>query len=1161
MKRELSSDGRRRKQPLTRQATREIWNRRLLFEPLEDRRLLTFTNLAAIDGTLFYDLLGDVRRPIADQPIRLHQDGNGNGLYDGASTDPLRETCLTNADGQYRFEMLTAGTYFVVQPDEPSGQLQPPPEPVVRTIIVTPADARGTAGVQIDEFDDPQSLTAQRAPLGVDTVHSQVPSLSALGGQRKVVVHAISGDGKVNVEIDEAGVRRFSYSENVSTSGNARVAWDGSAGDPTVVNPTGLGGVDLTGGGLQDSLVLNIHSTQLPPVQTVVVYTDATHASFLTRTAPAFTIGWGQRLMFNDFSPLPGFAAADFTSVGAIEFHIHKDPAYPDFALDYDLDRIDTIGPTVLHTDLPFAVASGIGLVKRTNDTDNDTAPGLLLPVGSEVTWSYLVTNQGNESIAAVVVTDDQLGPGEQPLPILVNGLNAGDADGDGLLDPGEAWLFTATGAAIAGPYANLGSVTGVGVFSGVPLRAENSDHYYGAQPAIDIEKATNGDDADTPTGPVLEVKATGTTVTWTYVVTNPGNVPLANVVVTDDNGTPGHPADDFQPDFMGGDTNGNGLLDLDETWQYQAIGWARVGLYGNAATATAVDPIGQIVDDMDPSHYFGFQAKVAPSPAPILVLGPDKNPGTPQAILVLDGQTLVLPEFGFVAYEDSYVGGTRVAVADLDGDGRNEIITAPGRNRAPEVRIFTPEGHSVPGFPGFLAYRASYTGGVELTVADVNGDGKPDIITVPGYGAAEVRVFFNRYDSQDPEKPAFQADPDVVFQAFEVAAVGGAVVAAADMGSWDGSRFVNATDGKAEIIVGTGVGQKATVAVFEVTGANRTPVRTFYPFTAENPNFQGGVSLDVAWIDKDSSPQQAPPDILVGMGVNGTSRIEVWAWDTFDARLFLRGAIPQAFTGPSNNAPVRVAALDTDGNGIAETLFAVQGPIGTSGQIQGFDITGTSPFLYQQAPPLSGFSGPWFIATGKKGASGTGSPGPFFNAPPAELVWTNTVNAYDVNNDGKVTPLDALETINYINTHPGETALPAEQFSPPRFFDCNVDGAITSADVLFVVNSFNRSSPYSGEGEPSEPRGEIGEMFSLPAAAGRLAEFHDPPSMGCNRGPGQAPDAVGLASVSGLAWAALEVELPPSPVPPSSQSPLGHFSLLELETVLEDLAAELAAS
>jgi len=51
-------------------------------------------------------------------------------------------------------------------------------------------------------------------------------------------------------------------------------------------------------------------------------------------------------------------------------------------------------------------------------------------------------------------------------------------------------------------------------------------------KPSIQIEKATNGEYADTPTGPVLN---SGDLVTWTYVVTNTGNVPLSNVYVTDD--------------------------------------------------------------------------------------------------------------------------------------------------------------------------------------------------------------------------------------------------------------------------------------------------------------------------------------------------------------------------------------------------------------------------------------------------------------------------------------------------------------------------------------------------------------------------------------------------------------------------------------------------
>jgi len=51
-------------------------------------------------------------------------------------------------------------------------------------------------------------------------------------------------------------------------------------------------------------------------------------------------------------------------------------------------------------------------------------------------------------------------------------------------------------------------------------------------EPAIDIEKATDGLDADTPTGPYV---TTGSNVTWTYAVTNTGETELTDIAVFDD--------------------------------------------------------------------------------------------------------------------------------------------------------------------------------------------------------------------------------------------------------------------------------------------------------------------------------------------------------------------------------------------------------------------------------------------------------------------------------------------------------------------------------------------------------------------------------------------------------------------------------------------------
>ena len=76
-------------------------------------------------------------------------------------------------------------------------------------------------------------------------------------------------------------------------------------------------------------------------------------------------------------------------------------------------------------------------------------------------------------------------------------------------------------------------------------LQSDANNSFVAAAPAIAIAKQTNGQTALTPPGPIVTV---GSTVTWTYDVTNPGNEPLKNVTVTDDNGTPSNPADDFNP-------------------------------------------------------------------------------------------------------------------------------------------------------------------------------------------------------------------------------------------------------------------------------------------------------------------------------------------------------------------------------------------------------------------------------------------------------------------------------------------------------------------------------------------------------------------------------------------------------------------------------------
>ena len=60
-----------------------------------------------------------------------------------------------------------------------------------------------------------------------------------------------------------------------------------------------------------------------------------------------------------------------------------------------------------------------------------------------------------------------------------------------------------------------------------VPSQDPTCSHYFGTDPAIDIEKSTNGMDADAGTRPADRRRRP---VAWTYVITNTGNVPLTLV-------------------------------------------------------------------------------------------------------------------------------------------------------------------------------------------------------------------------------------------------------------------------------------------------------------------------------------------------------------------------------------------------------------------------------------------------------------------------------------------------------------------------------------------------------------------------------------------------------------------------------------------------------
>jgi len=159
-----------------------------------------------------------------------------------------------------------------------------------------------------------------------------------------------------------------------------------------------------------------------------------------------------------------------------------------------------------------------------------------------------------------------------------------------------------------------------------------------------------------------------------------------------------------------------------------------------------------------------------------------------------LDGTPL--PGLSFFAYGTAK-WGVNVAAGDLDGDGRDEIITGagPGAVFGPHVRAFGYDGaHAVTPLPGvsFFAY-GTPKWGVNVAAGDLDGDGRDEIITGAGPGAVygpHVRGF--GYDGMLTITPL----PGVSFFAYGTPRFGVNV----SCGDLDG-------DGIDELVTGSGPG------------------------------------------------------------------------------------------------------------------------------------------------------------------------------------------------------------------------------------------------------------------------------------------------------------------------------------------------------------------
>jgi uncharacterized repeat protein (TIGR01451 family) len=244
------------------------------------------------------------------------------------------------------------------------------------------------------------------------------------------------------------------------------------------------------------------------------------------------------------------------------------DPANPAFTLD---PIAQEIGTCKLYNSYDYAPDIALTKVNSPTEVRGDLDPP------AQVTSTFHVTNPGNTPLSAVTVVDDVCGP---VAPVPPSGPNSGDTDGDGKLDPGESWLFRcAKGVSTSAStdpdgqkVVNTAEASGVDPV-GTTVTDDANDEVDAFNPAISLTKLVDG--ADSVTIPA------GQSVTYTYAVTNEGNTPLENVILSDDTPPCQNPTLD---------TNGNGdaVLDVGETWNYSCDLAAPTSSVVNTATVRA---------------------------------------------------------------------------------------------------------------------------------------------------------------------------------------------------------------------------------------------------------------------------------------------------------------------------------------------------------------------------------------------------------------------------------------------------------------------------------------------------------------------------------------------------------------------------------------------
>ena len=289
-----------------------------------------------------------------------------------------------------------------------------------------------------------------------------------------------------------------------------------------------------------------------------------------------------------------------------------------------------------------------------------------------------------------------------------------------------------------------------------------------------------------------------------------------------------------------------------------------------------------------------------------ILAVAAEAGATSSAAVRVYDAETLkqLFTIDAAATYGIKYREGVRVATGDLDNDGLPDVAIAPGRMAAPVIKVFNGspqsgvQGTEIVGLriAADATYGSSFMGGVSITIGDVVGDTLNDIVLAPSRGSATVKVFRNKFVAGTPYA-GFIKTPARTFDAFpgQTGYIGGGTVAAGDVLGL----------GKQQIVVGSGVGIRGEVNVFDVRAQAASYASLLRIVDPTVPDNRGGVSVTTGDLDGDGRS-----DIVTGVGAGSGGWVRAYSGRTGSQLYGFQTAANLAATVPTR---VAVRALDGD--------------------------------------------------------------------------------------------------------------------------------------------------------------------------------------------------------------------------------------------------------